>query len=250
MGISWSHIRVVAGWMAISVVSATVFGPIGQFFISLADERGWYQHPGAKMSAVIAWLSTLTGNAWFHWIGGGIVGFAIGAWVDGWVRRGSGTLSLAITDLIITDLVGQPGRVDILLGVNAEATGNPISIKDWTLQISVPGHPEQNIKPSPISERRTWDLGPPKGVHAVTPETALWSSIGAPEIRGFRSGWIWFPLHWVSVPSLGDDKTRLVLSARDRDSHTHLFATTLGELRTLYPTSLPAVPPPFPKRPE
>jgi hypothetical protein len=87
MRITRSHIRNGAIYLAGAVVTVAILAPVGQFFISLADEWGWYQHPSAKVAAVLMWLATLTGHAWFHWSGGAIVGFAVGVWLDALMKR-------------------------------------------------------------------------------------------------------------------------------------------------------------------
>jgi hypothetical protein len=42
---------------------------------------------------VIAWFTACAGNSWFHWIGGGIIGFAVGAWLDTLLKRQSAKLA-------------------------------------------------------------------------------------------------------------------------------------------------------------
>lgn len=87
MRIRRSHIRAVVGVLATFVVAVVVTAPVGQFFISLADERGWYQHPSASASAMMALMKSLASAPWFHWFGGGIIGFVLGAWFDSLAKR-------------------------------------------------------------------------------------------------------------------------------------------------------------------
>lgn len=80
MRLTSAHLR----WTA-SIAAALVFTPIiGQWFIELADELGLYERPAERARAMIA---ALTASAWFHWIGGGILGFFAGVWLDALVRR-------------------------------------------------------------------------------------------------------------------------------------------------------------------
>jgi hypothetical protein len=81
MQICWRHIKDMTIWLASIVVAVAFVAPLGQFFISLWDERGSYQHPNATLDAIIRSLSAVAANAMFHWVGGGIVGFAAGAWL-------------------------------------------------------------------------------------------------------------------------------------------------------------------------
>lgn len=75
---AWRLARHVAFWATVTVIGAVG----GNFFISLADERGWYKSPSARVDALIAWLPSIVGSSWFPWVSGGVVGFTIGAWLD------------------------------------------------------------------------------------------------------------------------------------------------------------------------
>ena len=86
MRIRWRHIKRTAGWLAGLVVAVVIVPPLGQFFVVLADKRGWYSDPLVTVRAVIAGIAFVAGNPWFHWIGGGVIGFAIGAWLDALFR--------------------------------------------------------------------------------------------------------------------------------------------------------------------
>lgn len=83
MGIRTKHLRIVGAALA-----ALVIFPVGgQFFVSLAEERGFYKNPGAKVALIAGWLEWIVANSWFHWIGGAALGFALGVWLDSFVRR-------------------------------------------------------------------------------------------------------------------------------------------------------------------
>jgi hypothetical protein len=60
---------------------------VGQFFISWAEEKGWYARPAEKMDVMMGWVSALVASSWFHWIGGIIIGFAVGVWIDATLKR-------------------------------------------------------------------------------------------------------------------------------------------------------------------
>jgi hypothetical protein len=78
-----TYIRRIAAFL----VAIVIVPPFGQFFISWAEERGWYQNPGAKMSAVIAFFAEIASSPLFHWVGGAIIGFAGGVWLDVLLKR-------------------------------------------------------------------------------------------------------------------------------------------------------------------
>src|SRR5450759_3656492 len=84
MHVSRSHLRKISIWFVLWGVVAPI---VGQFSISVAQEWGWFQNPSGKVAAVLTWLATLTASTWFHWIGGAIVGFAAGVWLDAMLKR-------------------------------------------------------------------------------------------------------------------------------------------------------------------
>jgi len=80
--------RTIVRLVAPVLVAFVAIPVAGQFFISLADEWGLYKNPSAKVAAMTAWLSTVTANAWFHWVGGAVIGFAAGVWLDAFLKGG------------------------------------------------------------------------------------------------------------------------------------------------------------------
>ena len=87
MRIRRSHVRRIALFLVATVFTIAVVAPAGQFFISLAEERGWYQNPSAKLRAVIAFFAEIASSPLFHWVGGAIIGFAGGVWLDVTLKR-------------------------------------------------------------------------------------------------------------------------------------------------------------------
>lgn len=69
------------------VVTVAIGSPVGQFFIALADERGWYQNPSRRLAAMMDVMAAIADSSWFHWIGGAVVGLAIGLWLDRLLRK-------------------------------------------------------------------------------------------------------------------------------------------------------------------
>ena len=82
-----SYVRRIAPFLVTAVLTIVVVPPAGQFFISLAEEHGWYQNPGAKLNVVVACFAAIASSASFHWAGGAIIGFAIGVWLDAILKR-------------------------------------------------------------------------------------------------------------------------------------------------------------------
>lgn len=82
-----SYVRRIALSLVTAVLTIVVVPLAGQFFISLAEERGWYQNPGARLNAVIAFFAAIASSPSFHWVGGAIIGFAAGVWFDAILKR-------------------------------------------------------------------------------------------------------------------------------------------------------------------
>lgn len=89
MRFRWRHVRWAFASLASLIITVAIVPPAGQFFISLAEERGLYAHPSASVSVMTDWLVPLTASPWFHWIGGGVVGFTIGVRLDALFKRQS-----------------------------------------------------------------------------------------------------------------------------------------------------------------
>jgi hypothetical protein len=71
--------------LAVAAFPATAIG--GQFCVALAEERGVFTNPTAKVLAVTAWLEAVVASAPFHWGAGIAFGFAAGVYLDAIVRR-------------------------------------------------------------------------------------------------------------------------------------------------------------------
>jgi hypothetical protein len=74
MRITREHLRKAANW---------VWSPIvAPLLILRLDKSGFLEHSGEWGAAMVAWLSAVAASPWFHWIGGGVIGFSIGVWLD------------------------------------------------------------------------------------------------------------------------------------------------------------------------
>ena len=83
----WDTIQKIVAVVATFVFGVAIADPIGHFFIRWAEERGWYDHPSATADTIMNYLSAVAASPWFHWIGGAVIGFAVGAWLDTFLRR-------------------------------------------------------------------------------------------------------------------------------------------------------------------
>ncbi|HYF23422.1 MAG TPA: hypothetical protein VD929_08500 [Caulobacteraceae bacterium] len=60
-------------WIALMVISAVA----GEFLVALLSERGFFANPSASVSKIGEAIGTVLDSPWFHWAGGGVVGFAV-----------------------------------------------------------------------------------------------------------------------------------------------------------------------------
>ena len=111
MGTVWGILRRMAAGLSTLIVGAIIVGPAGNFVTALFDEWGWLQHPSQRMMAMFAWFISLTAKAWFHWVGGLVIGFSIGAWIDTVVRKrihpSGAAVDAAGTEFVGTSLLLQ-----------------------------------------------------------------------------------------------------------------------------------------------
>ena len=78
-----SRTRQGAAWAG-GFVATTI---VGGFILKLCEDTDWYKHAWKTVAAMIAIVNAIFGSAWFHWIGGAILGFGIGIWIDDLLRR-------------------------------------------------------------------------------------------------------------------------------------------------------------------
>lgn len=76
-------------WRAIiSAVAAAIFFPVvGEWFIALAREYGFYSAPSEQLRAVIDGLLWIVGLPGFHSASLFVAGTAAGIWIDTFVRK-------------------------------------------------------------------------------------------------------------------------------------------------------------------
>lgn len=80
-------VRSVSFGLATIVTTLAVLPVSGEFFVKLAEENGLYERPTERVGSIMSAISDLVGNPVFPWIAGIIIGFAVGVWLDAWMRR-------------------------------------------------------------------------------------------------------------------------------------------------------------------
>jgi len=71
-----------------AALAAIIFVPIlGGFVSEWAKEQGWYEHPTARVDAVMTWLVNIAFHPAYLFIAGLVLGLAIGMWLDLLLRR-------------------------------------------------------------------------------------------------------------------------------------------------------------------
>ncbi len=98
--------RRILSWLAGSLLLAIVSGVVGEFFTALARENGWYQHPSERLDAAMTAFSSFVTHSSFLTATAGIVGLAVGMWMDTVLRR----ISLQRFPLNIPGQALSPGR--------------------------------------------------------------------------------------------------------------------------------------------
>jgi hypothetical protein len=81
--------RRILSWLAGSLLLAIVSGVVGEFFTALAREKGWYQHPSERLDVAMNAFSSFVTHSSFLTATAGIVGLAVGMWMDTVLRRSS-----------------------------------------------------------------------------------------------------------------------------------------------------------------
>lgn len=72
-----------------------IVGTLATLWIAAySEEHHWFAHPSDQLAAVMSFLAAVLGNAWFHWIGGAVFGFAVGVWLDAFLRKKAANESL------------------------------------------------------------------------------------------------------------------------------------------------------------
>lgn len=80
-------IRKAALYLVGVMATMVIIGPIGEFFIELARERGLYDSPGRTLARVSGIVGEIVASYPFGVVAGLIVGFAGGVWLDAILKR-------------------------------------------------------------------------------------------------------------------------------------------------------------------
>jgi len=71
-----------------AVLLAIVILPIaGEFFIKLAEQYGFYEHPSERVGAIMNWLIALASNPIYRIAAAFVVGLALGSWLEILLRK-------------------------------------------------------------------------------------------------------------------------------------------------------------------
>ena len=82
-----SFVARIANWAVAGVVAVVVLPIAGQFSINVAQQNGVFDHPWAVPMTVIGFLLSVISTKTFGWIGGLVIGFGAGTWLDSVLRR-------------------------------------------------------------------------------------------------------------------------------------------------------------------
>jgi hypothetical protein len=86
-----SRIRTIARWVFsfifLILAAPSAVAVLGEFFIEMARERGFYKDPWQRLDSAVTWLGDFVGHTWFMCLVAGFFGLAAGSWVDNLLRR-------------------------------------------------------------------------------------------------------------------------------------------------------------------
>ncbi len=88
-------VRLIRVTIAGGLILAIAAGVIGEFFIELARECGWYDNPSERLDATVSAFSSFVTHPWFIALAAGFFGLAVGAWLDLFLRRRETVVSVA-----------------------------------------------------------------------------------------------------------------------------------------------------------
>lgn len=164
-------IQKVALSAASFVVAVAASAPVGQFFIALADERGWYQNPSSRLAAMMDIVATVASSSWFHWIGGTIVGFSIGVWLDFLLKRkdvfSTATPAKSHEILKLSDLPASASPILLRLQFSGSRGISPIELRSenilgwyviWTAETIVTFENDAGASAGGFQVPKTWSF--------------------------------------------------------------------------------------------
>jgi hypothetical protein len=73
-------------WISAGLLSAVLFGPVGQFAVELVRQKGWYDDPSRRLETIAAWFGSFVTQTPFLVVTALSAGLAIGLWLDTYLR--------------------------------------------------------------------------------------------------------------------------------------------------------------------
>lgn len=114
-------IRKAALWLCGGLVAAIVFGVVGEFFIELARERGFYKNPSERAGAVMSAFTAFVTSWGFLSVTLFVLGLTLGLWADNILRRREAR------PVIPTEAMSDIGQrcLSMSLALEARSQANP-----------------------------------------------------------------------------------------------------------------------------
>ena len=78
-------------YVTLGVIGTIVVAVVGEFFIELARERGWYDSPSQRVDAFLSAFSVFVTQVWLLCLASGLAGLTIGLWTDKFLRKHDST---------------------------------------------------------------------------------------------------------------------------------------------------------------
>ena len=84
------HVRVIGTWISLGLIAACAFGPIGQWFIQVATDKGWYRDAGHNWDRIMSGVTAILTSPYLTLPTIFFVGGIAGMWLDLWlIGRGA-----------------------------------------------------------------------------------------------------------------------------------------------------------------
>lgn len=76
-------LRLLSAFLALTVATAIV----EPFIVAWLTSVRWYEEPAESVGLAVNWLASIVGEGAFPWIAAGVLGLALGSWLDATLRR-------------------------------------------------------------------------------------------------------------------------------------------------------------------
>ncbi|RYG86468.1 MAG: hypothetical protein EON59_09880 [Alphaproteobacteria bacterium] len=77
-----TFIRKTLSWVLVSVLAVISVSVVGEWFIKVAEEKGWYANAGQRFDVLMSNFSALVTSPWVLYSATLLTGLVVGLWID------------------------------------------------------------------------------------------------------------------------------------------------------------------------